>query len=433
MENLSIQTSNPKPSQNHSTFTKIIIIIILVVLLGAGIAGVIFLIKKNTSSNAHDSDSHDKDKHDKDTHDKDNHDKDSQSTVPTLYLLPEANKPAFKRPDTVMFKTDDGKEYLVDPDVVKNNFSKIAVIANTSQSGWINMYKEKEILNLQNATNLPIEKWLSFYFDIDGPLCQCRVGASTKLQKQCFAADGSGDPGYSEANCLNDISINGKKQKSVVNRVYDMCKQVGDDLVGIMFDDEEGTPTMIVQAMEAVKDMWDKTHTKKLKLGWSLEVRSGLKDRPRDVDGKYTWDISLGQAYTDQTTDLYNGDCTVDYNKWWKNIGYRLKGQKASKGIPMVCGAGNCIGDDNKCIDERLSGQIISNLIANRPKDFEWKNFGIWYGTYPKKGKIYPSKEKTKHCYNQDFCGKCRVGCCKDWELMQSGGKNNPELSKCPS
>jgi hypothetical protein len=167
---------------------------------------------------------------------------------------------------------------------------------------------------------------------------------------------------------------------------------------------------------------------KKLKLGWSLEVQSGLKDRPR---GKYNWDISLGQAYTDQPTDLYNGDCTVDYNKWWQNIGHRLKGQKASKGIPMVCGAGNC----NKCIDERLSGQIISNLIAKRPKDFEWKNFGIWYGTYPKNGKIYPSKEKTKHCYNQDFCDKCRVGCCKDWELITADSKpdkNNPSLTSCP-
>ena len=110
------------------------------------------------------------------------------------------------------------------------------------------------------------------YFDIDGPLCQCRVGASKKLQESCYAADGSGKPGYNQDNCLNDIIINGKKQKSIVNRVYNMCKQVGDDLVGIMFDDEEGTPTMIAQAMEAVKDLWDKTHTKKTKI--RLEFRS---------------------------------------------------------------------------------------------------------------------------------------------------------------
>ena len=47
----------------------------------------------------------------------------------------------------------------------------------------------------------------------------------------------------------------------------------------------------------------------------------------------------------------------------------------------MVCGSGNCVQDSGKCIDERLTPTTIINLLNSRPKDFNWKNFAIWYGT----------------------------------------------------
>ena len=64
-------------------------------------------------------------------------------------------------------------------------------------------------------------------------------------------------------------------------------------------------------------------------------------------------------------------------DNWWDSVAKALKGSDSSKGIPMVCGAGNCIGDmvgsEYKCYDERLSGDMITNLLNNRPASFNWK------------------------------------------------------------
>ena len=46
----------------------------------------------------------------------------------------------------------------------------------------------------------------------------------------------------------------------------------------------------------------------------------------------------------------------------------------------MLCGSGNC-QESIGCIDERKSTKDIFDLICNRPKNFPFKNFAIWYGT----------------------------------------------------
>ena len=67
----------------------------------------------------------------------------------------------------------------------------------------------------------------------------------------------------------------------------------------------------------------------------------------------------------------------------------------------MVWGAGDCqevpqqkpVGNSTSvCYDERMSGKKISALINSRPppSQFPWRNFAIWYCTYP--GKVSNSK-----------------------------------------
>lgn len=53
------------------------------------------------------------------------------------------------------------------------------------------------------------------------------------------------------------------------------------------------------------------------------------------------------------------------------------------RGVPMVCGAGNCQEPDQNgaCLDERMSGKAISALIKSRPSINPFTDFAIWYGS----------------------------------------------------
>ena len=357
-----------------------------------------------------------------------------------LYLLPETG--GFGVDD---IELDNG--YLIDPTVVKNNFKKIAVIANMSIPSWKDMYTEPNIKNLLKASNLSIEKWVTIYMAKDGSFCRCQRGTFDCTKKSMnnqqsyicgkqnkrfidyVNCDGSKSPCNTckEKDELVQFNINecdlcnkdsdGKnnlcltssdKYPSVVDKIYSEISKIS-DLSGIMYDDEEGDPKYIIQAFEAIKDKWDKNHTNKLKLGWTLAVNSCHLKSPKNYPSKYIWDVSLGQAYTNTTADTYTGVCGEVSNTWWKTNLDILEGCGETKGVPMVCGSGNCIGDMTKsgkikCTDERMSGKAISNLISLRPST-KYTSFAVWYGTY--------SKSAGCGCANKD--DSCSKGCCTSW------------------
>ena len=266
-------------------------------------------------------------------------------------------------------------------------------------------------------SNVPIHKWITFYFGEDGPFCRCqnRIG-----KVQC---NGNKDP-CPECKDKNDfVTWNSNTcsfcktptqnlcltgDNNVVKQILSICNTVP-DLKGIMFDDEKGDPTNIIKAMESVKTEWDKNTGKSLKLGWTGGLSAANLIRPRNIDGKYTWDVCLGQAYTNTTANYYSGSCNTA-NNWWDSVAIALGNSDSNKGVPMVCGAGNCIGDmdgsNHKCYDERLSADKIGTLIKNRPNNYKWKNFGIWYGTYVENKGFFG-------CINKN----CPIdkGCCTDW------------------
>ncbi len=76
----------------------------------------------------------------------------------------------------------------------------------------------------------------------------------------------------------------------------------------------------------------------------------------------------------------------------------------------MLCGAGNCILT-KECLDERLSVEQLENLINTRPKDYIFKNLGIWYGVFPNTGSPpYTAFGCTTNNVN------CKAGCCNTWK-----------------
>ena len=348
-----------------------------------------------------------------------------------LYLLPERD--GFTYPDIKL--TTSG--YLIDPTLARKMFpGGIVAIANNAgdlESQWNNV----KITKLVNASGLPLRKWITFYFGKDGSWCRCQNGAWTDKSKPAHLGEVQcSGPNKPCPNCKNStdwvkwdlntcslcktdndtLCLTGTN--SVVNKILGICEQ-HPDLDGIMFDDEVGDPTYIIAALEGVKTLWDNSHSKKLLLGWTATVSSANLPRPRNLQGKYTWDVCLGQAYTDTTGTYYEDSCTPAKD-WWTLVGKALGSSPPSRGVPMVCGAGNCIGDQGKgsapndkwCIDERLSGDVITTLLQDRPSNFPWKNFAIWYGDYDENTGFFG-------CTNSGC--KPDKGCCKGWKCKLSG------------
>ena len=315
-----------------------------------------------------------------------------------LYIMPEAN--GFNIKDLVPYSSG-GKKSLIDPVIAKQYFKSVAVVANYSDPNYESQYTDELVTNL----GLPVIKWVVFYFGKDGSYCRCQNGADKNGMIKC---GGPGDP-CTTCKAKNDLvkwdrnscdlckykgdgnkpCFPGGQAGSVVEEIYQVCTGIK-GLRGIMYDDETGDPAYTVQALEMVKEKWDNANpSKPLMLGSTGTVSSSKLERPRNEKGKYTWDIVLGQAYTDTTADYYTGSCSPDLSStgWWYQVGQALGDSSPIKGVPMVCGAGDCVGDVSKkdktprCYDERLNGDKISTLISKRPADFKWKNFGIWYGT----------------------------------------------------
>jgi hypothetical protein len=346
--------------------------------------------------------------------------------------MPEAD--GFNVKDLVPYSSG-GKKSLIDPAVANQKFKSVAVVANYSDPNFESQYTDELVTNL----GLPVIKWIVFYFGKDGPYCKCQNGADEHGMIQC---GGPGDPctackakndsvkwelgpcnlcKYNDPSNPNKPCFPGKSVGSVVEDLFKACNDIK-GLRGIMYDDETGDPAYTIKALELVKEKWDNANPSEspLMLGSTGTLSSSKKGRPRDEQGECTWDIVLGQAYTDTTADYYTGSCSPDLSPtgWWYQVGQDLGDSSPTKGVPMVCGAGDCVGDVSKkdktakCYDERLDGDKISKLIVNRPASFQWKNFGIWYGTTA-------APCGFQNCYAEG--GDCTTACCPtEWQIDKS-------------
>jgi len=275
-----------------------------------------------------------------------------------------------------------------DPDVVKANFNAIAVIANASLPSFADMWNDSKVQALVSDSGVPLQRWLSFSFDSSTPYCSCRT--STVAGACAKNADTCKYPKDALDSC-DDV-------------VKDMIGIIGKNkpIVGIVVDTEVGDPTCIVAAFEKVAQAFPG-----LQLGWSTSLGAASMSSPKN-EGKTTWDVCLGQAYTDTgTLSLYSGSCKLS-SSFWSVLAELVKDAPASRAAPMVCGAGNC-QDLNGCIDERMTGAQITQLLISRPATFKWRNFGIWYGTY--------RNPSFGNCANSDV--SCTKKCCDAWKVKK--------------
>ena len=234
-----------------------------------------------------------------------------------LYIMPEAN--GFNVKDLVPYSSG-GKKSFIDPVVAKQKFKSVAVVANYSDPNFESQYTDELVTNL----GLPVIKWVVFYFGKDGHYCRCQNGADENGMIQCV---GPKDPcptcktktdlvtwqldtcnlcKYpSNPSNPNKPCFPGESAGSVVEDLFTICNGIK-GIRGIMYDDETGDPTYTVKALEFVKEKWDKANPNEppLMLGSTGTLSSSKNGRPRDENGKYTWDIVLGQAYTDTTMNL---------------------------------------------------------------------------------------------------------------------------------
>ena len=60
-----------------------------------------------------------------------------------------------------------------------------------------------------------------------------------------------------------------------------------------------------------------------------------------------------------------------------------------------------------------MTSEQIGELLKNRPSDFEWKNFAIWYGKFP--GEWSNCYGNDGKCCSNDKPSICDVGCCGEW------------------
>mgnify|MGYP003979392005 CR=1 FL=1 len=350
------------------------------------------------------------------------------STDAVLYLMPEAN--GFDVTDL------DQSQNLIHPDVAQELFpGGVAVVANYSDPNGVDaQYNHAKV----KALGLPVIKWVVFYFGKDGPYCRCQNGADkngmiecSDVGVPCNTCKAKGDsvkwqPGPCNLCKYNDANkpcFPSESGGSVVEDLLAACNNI-QDLRGIMYDDETGDPKNTVVALELVKEKWDNAHPKEppLMLGSTGTISSSENSRPRNEAGQCTWDIVLGQAYTDTTADYYSGSCTPS-DGWWKQVREALGTSPYTRGVPLVCGAGDCVGDVSaatnvvQCYDERLNGNTITALLKDRPPDFPWKNFGIWYGTTA-------APCGFQNCYASDAV--CKTGCCKNgWKLNKEAHSAN--------
>ena len=259
---------------------------------------------------------------------------------------------------------------------------------------YVSQWNDPHVLELKKNTGLPVNRWLAYYFGKDSNwACICN-----------WAGCDPGSMGGKPRNCT-------ECGQAVLTEVTKNIQQ--HQISGILFDDEVGNPSCIVEAFEQAKVKFPS-----IQLGWTKSLGSAKQSSPENL-GKDKWDICLGQAYTDLTNNFYNGSCNFASTFWSSVASAYDSSVTATRGVPMVCGAGNCIGEKDKsgqvyCIDERMSGSKISALLNSRPPaaQFKWRNFAIWYGTYPTATPPLSGKGFFG-CTNSDIA--CKTACCKGW------------------
>ena len=304
------------------------------------------------------------------------------------------------------------------PEVVKSNFHTIAVVGNhaAGDSGLKNIFYHPKVLQLQKETNLPLVNWMAYYFGYDSEMfCYCNI-------KGCELLGKCSNPAYTDKKTCEK---NGGTwtwppqdcEKCKVALCSEVMKNIKEyNLVGILFDDEVGDPSCIVDSMEYVK-----SKCPSLQLGWTKSLGNAKQTSPDNL-GKMNWDICLGQAYTDTTTNLYNGSCKFADDFWNQIIQTKYDSTTdANRGVPMICGGGNCQEIDG-CIDERMNTSTIDDVLNKRPdsKTFKWRNFGIWYGTYANPSNCNTdskSPDYYKCCTVNGDDSKCKTSCCNQWVM----------------
>lgn len=298
----------------------------------------------------------------------------------TLFLYPESG--GFKVKDFGGFPPIN---------IIKESFNTIAVIANhaSGDEGIKNQFNDPDLLKLKQESGLPLVHWMAYYFGYDSTLfCDCNI-KGCKLK---------GTPQDCE-----------KCKQALLTQIHKDVQSY--NLTGILFDDEVGDPSCIVEAMESIKSVYPS-----MQLGWTKSLGNAKESSPSNL-GTLDWDICLGQAYTDSTTNLYKESCNFADDFWDMIIKTKYDPSTSStRGVPMVCGSGNCQEIDG-CIDERMTGAQIGDILQKRPpkSSFKWRNFGIWYGTY----------SNPSNCNNKGQCctvdnsknSDCESSCCNEWVM----------------
>ena len=355
----------------------------------------------------------------------------TDSTRPTKSTNPAHNITSpkgyfFVYPEAKGYTLDEltGVNSLPSETVIKKNFKTVVSIGNSASKVIVNKATGKDRLEEsfefveKQYPNMKVIRWMAYAFNTDSLFCMCN---SKSDPDSCAKSIKTICSIIKDVDCSAASSC-AEGAKRIIQS--DISKY---DLKGIMFDDEyPGSGSKIIPIFEKLKQTSGGT----LMIGWAGDIRradKGPTDKEKYGTKSTTWDFCLGQAYTANTLDLYNGGCSAfDDSIFWKNLADREISSKHTIAVPMVCGAGDCQGDTNigsvgfKCVDERLSGIQIEKLIDAKPDAMH--DFAVWYGTHPVfKGGIAKSgcEPHTNDCcyVSEDNMKECSTGCCAEWQL----------------
>ena len=308
-------------------------------------------------------------------------------------------------------------------EVIKENFKAVVSIGNSASKlvkPVDNSYKDRLEESFgyveKRYPGMKVLRWMAYDFSTDSLFCKCN---SSSKPDQCAKSISTICGILKDVDCVAATSCD----VGVAQSIQDDINKY--DLKGILFDDEfPGSGSKIIPLFEKLKQKNDT-----LMIGWSGDIRSARKGPSHKSEygtSTVTWDFCLGQVYTSNTLDLYEGGCSkFSPSAFWKNLETWDLSSTGSVPVPMVCGAGDCQGDTNidntgfACIDERLSDLQIESLIELRPVP----DFAVWYGTHPKlkSGKATSGCDPQfpdKCCYvDKANIKDCSSGCCTEWQL----------------
>jgi hypothetical protein len=287
-------------------------------------------------------------------------------------------------------------------DVVNSQFSNVAIVVPNRQT-ILESRNDLDIIKNILPSYSNVEYWINIYFGADGFFCSCR--ASSEGQPPCKSGGCRANNALNTTNCSEAIQNCFKNiyEKDGVLKINDI------PITGILFDDEEGDSVPLEAEMNKLAATYN------LKLAWTSSVST--KCSPGN-NCNTPWDYNISQIYTmdvnGKDDTIYQSSCQLKSN-FWNNVEnlYNITEVKNNADImvPMLCGTGNCILT-KECMDERLSVNQLENLINSRPKDYIFKNLGIWYGVFPNSSTGSPPYTAFG-CTTNNV--NCKTGCCNTW------------------